>query len=434
VVGERYVFYLGHGNLIAWGASRWSRIDASPIPDVTAGEAVDRLYAYMKLTAADRVTLLDKGSLKLIALRSGGVFGAGYSSALVWRVALRVGDEPETWEAQIDAHTGAVRSFTDINAYAQAKGGVYPVSNDQAPPDGVEQAGWPMPYADIAIGASSQTSNASGSFACAPNGSVATTTLSGPYVRVVDACGPVSESVTCDNDLDLESGEGTDCVVPAGSSAGNTHAARTGFYHLNRIAEHGRSWLPSRSWLGQQLTDRVNLNGTCNAFWDGESVSFLKSGDGCNNTGEIAGIFLHEWGHGLDDNDGGGTDNPSEAYADITAFMSTHVSCIGRGFAPEFNCSGYGDVCLNCSGIRDVDYAMHASGTPATPQVFVPTAAASDRRPAGRTSIARGTSQPRRSGISPPAIFPPPGSIRPRPGSSPTSSGTRRDSVPEERL
>jgi hypothetical protein len=36
------------------------------------------------------------------------------------------------------------------------------------------------------------------------------------------------------------------------------------------------------------------------------------------NTGEIAGVFLHEWGHSFDQNDGGGTDNPGEAYGDIT--------------------------------------------------------------------------------------------------------------------
>ena len=68
-------------------------------------------------------------------------------------------------------------------------------------------------------------------------------------------------------------------------------------------------WLPTRSWLAARLTDNVNLNSTCNAFWDGAAVNFFKSGGGCNNTGEIAAVFLHEWGHGLDQNDGGGTDN-----------------------------------------------------------------------------------------------------------------------------
>ena len=325
VVGERYLFTIGHGNLISFGASRWSRIDADTSPELDPTEALVRLTAYMGLKGADGVTWVDKGNLQLIPLRA--------ETALVWRLALRVDGEPGTWEALIDAHTGMIRSFRDINDYAQAKGGVYPVSNDQLPGDGVEQAGYPMPFTNITINAASQTANASGIFNCAPGGANATTTLAGPYVKVIDTCGGISESVSCDNDLDLSVGTGTDCAVPAGSSAGNTHAARTSFYHLNRIAEHGRYWLPTRPWLAAQLTNNVNLNQTCNAYWNGTSVNFFKSGGGCRNTGEIAGIFLHEWGHGLDTNDGGGPDNPSEAYADIVAFMSTHVSCIGRGFA-----------------------------------------------------------------------------------------------------
>jgi hypothetical protein len=66
-------------------------------------------------------------------------------------------------------------------------------------------------------------------------------------------------------------------------------------------------------------------------------------------------VFLHEWGHGLDQNDGGGYDNPSEAYADVTSFLVTHQSCIGRGFTSS-NCTGNGNACLNCTGVRDQDW------------------------------------------------------------------------------
>jgi subtilisin-like proprotein convertase family protein len=396
VVGERYVFTIGHGNLISFGAPRWSRIDASPFADIDPSEALVRLTAYMGLNAADGVNAVDKGTLQLIPLRAAGTqagaqagpytgaIGSGYDSALVWRLALRVDGEPGTWEALVDAHTGAIRSFRDINDYAQAKGGVFPVSDDGLCPDGCEQANYPMPYTNITIGATNQTASALGLFNCTPAGSTATTTLAGQYVRVVDTCGGILQSVSCDNDLDLSASAGTDCAVPPGSSLGNTHASRTGFYHLNRIAEHARVWLPTRPWLSAQLTDNVNLNQTCNAYWNGSSVNFFKSGGGCRNTGEIAGVFLHEWGHGMDSNDGGGTDNPGEAYADITAFMSTHVSCVGRGFFMSSNCDGYGDACLNCTGIRDQDWNAHASHAPATPAGFLTTNCPSGSGPCGK--------------------------------------------------
>ena len=396
VAGERYLFTIGHGNLMSFGTPRWSRIDADPSPDIDASAAIERVSSYMGLTPADAVEIVSQPKLEFIPLRAAGPktgaghgpfagpLGSGYASALVWRVAVRVSGESGTWLALIDAHTGTIRSFLDDNKYGQVKGGVYPTSDDQICPDGCEQPNYPMPFADINIGGNAQTASSMGLFNCTPGGSTATTTLGGPYVRVNDTCGTISQSITCGNDLDLFTSGGNDCSVPAGSSAGNTHAARSGFYHLNRIAEHARTWLPSRTWLTQSLTDNINLDQTCNAYWNGGSVNFFKSGGGCNNTGEIAGVFLHEWGHGLDQNDGGGYDNPSEAYADVTAFMSTHVSCIGRGFRPSANCGGNGNACLNCTGVRDQDWDQRAEHVPSTPAGFLATHCTPGAGPCGK--------------------------------------------------
>src|SRR5262245_44267770 len=147
---------------------------------------------------------------------------------------------------------------------------------------------------------------------------------------------------------------GTDCTTPGSGGPGNTHASRSAFYHLNRIGEHVRAWLPSNAWLQAPLPVFVNLNiHTCDAQGGGGELDFFQSGGGCRNSGEIASAVLHEWGHGLDARDGGGNgfEKPEEAYADITAFLITHQSCISRGFRTT-NCTGYGDACLNCTGVR----------------------------------------------------------------------------------
>lgn len=381
VYGERYLFTIGHGRLMSFGAPRWSRIEVSPAALVDEAAARGQLSAYMGLTKYDAVTDFARPQLQIVPLRSGpsvpnsgyydGAIGAGYGSALVWRFSLRVAGDRGTWIGLVDAHSGAVRAFTDNNKYVRVKGGIYPLSDDQVCPDGCEQPNFPMPFANVTINAGSAFSTTMGSFNCTPAGATATTTLNGQYFRVNDLCGAVSQSVTCSADLDLSSSAGTDCTVPPGSSAGNTHAARSTFYHLNRIAEHVRTWLPSVGWLTSQVPDNVNINSTCNAVWDGEGVNFFKSGGGCNNTAELAGVTLHEWGHGLDQNDGGDFDSPAEGYADIVAIMQTHASCIGRGFRQFGNCGGYGDACLSCSGVREQDWDAHASHTPATPANFV---------------------------------------------------------------
>ena len=394
VFGERYLFTIGHGRLMSFGAPRWSRIDVNPVATLNEAAARGQLSAYMGLSKYDAVSDFERPQLQIVPLRAGpsapnggyydGAIGAGYGSALVWRFALRVAGDRGTWVGLVDAHSGAVRALVDNNKYVRVKGGIYPISDDQICPDGCEQPNFPMPFANVTVNAASTFTTSMGSFNCAPTGATATTTLNGQYVRVFDVCGAFSQAVTCSADLDLATSAGIDCAVPPGSSAGNTHAARSSFYHLNRIAEHARTWLPSRAWLTSQVPDTVNINSTCNAYWDGSGVNFFKSGGGCNNTGEIASVFLHEWGHGMDQNDGGDFDNPSEAYADIASLMQTHVSCIGRGFRQSGMCGGYGDACLSCTGIRELDWDKHASHTPATPANFLQFHCSGGSSPCGR--------------------------------------------------
>lgn len=76
---------------------------------------------------------------------------------------------------------------------------------------------------------------------------------------------------------------GTDCVTPGVGGAG-TRAARTQYYHVNLGLQSAWGWYPSNSWLASQLPVRTNLELTCNAFWDGSSLNFYRSGDGCGNT------------------------------------------------------------------------------------------------------------------------------------------------------
>ena len=378
VTGDGYVFSISHGNLVSFGAPRWSPVTASPVPTLDAGAAFARLRTYLGLGKTEFVSLYETGTLAFTPMTAAGTdgdtytgaVGAGYRAALTWRFSFGFGDDAATWVGLVDAHTGAVLALYDDTKYAQLKGGVFPFSNDGTPPDGVEVANYPMPFATMTVNGGAAQSNASGNFACT-GGNAVVSILQGPYVRVSDACGSFSQSVACDNDLNFGTSTGTDCTVPVGASAGDTHSTRSSFYHLNRIKEHARGWLPANAWLTQQLTDNVNINLTCNAFWSpgAGTVNFYRSGGGCRNTGEIAGVFLHEWGHGMSQNDGAGSANPDEAYGDITSVMLTHNSCIGRGFTTS-NCSGYGNACLSCTGVREMDYDKLAAHTPLTPANF----------------------------------------------------------------
>ena len=389
---ERFVLQVNRGRLVSFGATRWGPIARVPSPsfgDITAREL---LRAYMGLTELDQVEEVAPPRLELlpwpVAATSEGRYtgapGAGIEHRLAWRLALRVAGEPGTWVGAIDARTGSVLAFFDDDKYAQLKGGVFPVSNDgDCVGLGCELPGFPMPYADVMIGRKRQTTDDMGMFTCGKGSKSTTTNLLGPYVRMTDRCGYINESGNCSSDVDLGTSAGTDCTVPAGHNAGDTHASRVNFYVLNRIKEKGRYWLPGNAWLTGQLNSKVNTSATCNAFWDG-TVNFYRSGGGCRNTGEIAGVVAHEYGHGLDQNDGGGYDNPSEAYGDVVAILQDRASCVGRGFFQSRTCSGYGDTCLTCTGIRDMDWDARVRHTPATPANFTASSCGGGGGPCGR--------------------------------------------------
>ena len=223
-----------------------------------------------------------------------------------------------------------------------------------------------MPFDDVSTTSGTVTTDSGGNLPIAVSGNI-TSNLSGPYVNIHDNCGAISLTAGS-GDIDFGTSGGDDCVTPGFGGAGNTHSARSGFHELNRIIEMARSHLPGNSWLQQTLTANMNINLSCNAFWGGGTVNFYRSGGGCGNTGEIAAIFDHEWGHGMDDNDTNGfVSSPGESLADIYAHLRLKTSCIGRGFSQGSACGGYGDPCTNgCDGVRDIDWANHASGAPHT--------------------------------------------------------------------
>ncbi len=355
---------ISHGNLSLLGLHRWGDVRVATTPALSMDQAQAAGRDYLGDVKAGAWA---KPRLLLLPMARGHELsnvaaGEGYSYRLAWSLRPDFEGEHGRWEMLLDAHSGDVLSFEDTNHYAEAKGGVYPVTNDGIVPDGVEQAGWPMPFNNITHSGGTAVTDTGGNIPGGVSGN-RTSVLDGPFVRMNDNCGAISLSST--GDLDFGTSAGDDCVTPGFGDAGNTHSSRTGFYELNKLIEMAKGWLPANTWLQQQLTSNMNINNTCNAFWNGATINFYRSGGGCFNTGEIAGVFDHEWGHGMDDNDAVPTiAGPSgEGIADIYTALRLNTSCIGRNFRAT-NCTGFGDPCLNCTGVRDIDYLMRQSGNP----------------------------------------------------------------------
>ncbi|HEX7185392.1 MAG TPA: endopeptidase [Thermoanaerobaculia bacterium] len=405
---------ISHGNLVVIGTETWGDVRGlNTNPRIDGAEAMDAGFEYAGGRSVMDEIVRD-AALEIIPVAPqehqrgegfGGPVGAGYRHRLVWTFVFRRPPDEASWEVIVDAHDGEVLAFQDINHYANQTitGGVYPITSTEvcsnAQQCGTMQGGWPMPFADTGLVSPNNFTNSAGIFNWT-SGTV-TTTLTGRYVDIVDSCGAVTNSSTTGS-IGLGGTNAQHDCTTGGGGAGNTPASRTAFYEVNKLAEMARGWLPSNTWLQARLTTNVNLNNTCNAFWNGSSINFYRSGGGCRNTGEIAGVFDHEWGHGLDDNDTAGSlSNSSEAYADIAAIYRLQTSCLGHGFFWTSNkgCGSTADGTgfnqneaqqgaahcdTDCSGVRDADYLKHSPNTPDTALGFVCTSCLTGSGPCGR--------------------------------------------------
>ena len=375
--GARVVFRVNHGNLIQFGMENLPPAGvAVPELKVKKDAAFQVVAAHVGGINVPTDTILDAGSYRLIPTNArdekfaqGFAFGKGYALTGVWEVKFRRDGIQGTWRARVDAATGELIEFRDVNDYARATGGTVITPGTET-----VRA---MPFTNVSTGG---FTNSAGVYNF--TGAATTSSLAGQYVRAIDTCGAISLSATPGTgDLTFGTSAGSNCTTPGFGGAGNTRSSRTQFYWLNRIKEVGRGWLPANAWLSAQLTANVNLNQTCNAYWNGSTVNFFRSGGGCGNTGELPGVSLHEYGHGLDSNDGNGSspeNGTGETIGDFTAALALHESCIGPGFLAS-NCGGYGDACTSCTGVRDIDWAKRVSGVPHTvsnfTQVRCPTSA-----------------------------------------------------------
>lgn len=130
----------------------------------------------------------------------------------------------------------------------------------------------------------------------------------------------------------------------------------------NHIYEWANLWAPQISNNWTRSTVYVNEDDVCNAYFDGE-LHFYRKGSGCNNTGRIADVSYHEWGHGFHyynllsgEYDG----SMSEGIADSVAFFQTEDNIM----APNFGTNGayIRDVEPNYAYPDDIVNEVHQDG------------------------------------------------------------------------
>ena len=115
------------------------------------------------------------------------------------------------------------------------------------------------------------------------------------------------------------------------------------YRNVNLIHDHMREWLIDFTALDFSMPTNIDVEGECNAFFDGGSINFFDTGGGCNPTSLIADVVYHEYGHAINsyyyNSLGAGFSNGAmgEGYADFWAMSLADIAEIGKGFYEENN-------------------------------------------------------------------------------------------------
>lgn len=115
-------------------------------------------------------------------------------------------------------------------------------------------------------------------------------------------------------------------------------AYTSAYVSVLRVKDYAKTMAPWLDWLDDnQLPTIINIADVCNAFSDGDTINFFRSGQGCENTARLPDVVYHEFGHALHFQvitPGAGTFDSalSEGIADYLAASITGDPATARGF------------------------------------------------------------------------------------------------------
>ena len=134
-------------------------------------------------------------------------------------------------------------------------------------------------------------------------------------------------------------------------NSNSTIQERTAYWAVNEVHDHLKNVFPNFTGLDSPMLTNIDEAGSCNAFFNGNSINFYAEGNGCQATAKIPDVVYHEYGHAINSaryNSGSGMWNGAlnEGFADVWAFTLTNSPFIGKGWDlvdPNINIRDYQD-------------------------------------------------------------------------------------------
>ncbi len=269
----------------------------------------------------------------------------------------------QSFEYIVDPANGTILYQEDRILHAVVTGTVSGMVTDGKRADACDpEASKRLPYTAVAIGSSTVYGDSNGNFTSGSiSGSVAVqpSIANGKYFRIFNVAGSTL-SVPIQT---VSSGATTFNFNPNPTELDTAQA--NAYYQANIVRDFTLRACPNFPTIATQtgFVVNVNLDDTCNAFYNGSSLNFFRAGGGCNNT-SFSGVVHHEYGHHIVNSGGSGQGAYGEGFGDIMAVLILDDPICAVGFQ---TCStGIRNAANTCqyspSGCSSCGSEIHACG------------------------------------------------------------------------
>jgi MYXO-CTERM domain-containing protein len=325
VVGGQVSLRFKHDRLIAVGSEAWPHVTVTaPATTLRSATAVrGDAEAWLSVDVPGRaVADVVAGPLLLpVPTMAGGI---DYREVL--EINVEVAAPRSRWSVYVDAQTGSPIARRQTLHHAVG------TLNYDVPVRGplgarVDRA---APFTEVLVDGSPALTDAQGAITFFGVSASVTTGLIGPLARIVNAPGEPASAL-----VDVPDGGIGTWSAPDDEMVDAQIAA---WVHTHTVKEYVRAIDPDLGWLDGQIQVTVNRNDDeCNANSDGDSINFFLGNEVCENTGRLADVVYHEFGHSVHSQSvipgvGSFDVSLSEGISDYLSATITDDSGLARGF------------------------------------------------------------------------------------------------------
>ncbi|MGI9192459.1 MAG: T9SS type A sorting domain-containing protein [Chitinophagaceae bacterium] len=238
---------------------------------------------------------------------------------------------PGNYMSLVDAQTGVVlyRQNKVVHIGLQAKANVH-ATNLFTPTTNL-----PLRNLSFTVNGTTYYTDTAGNATVPGAGPInAVFSLGGRYIRTVTGANGTTTATQTTNGINNNDVVNFTAVEP---NASVRHL--TAYYHGDLVHGFMKSKLPNFTTMDNPLLTRIDrTDGNCNAFYNGSSINFYTTANGCNALSVVNTVVYHEYAHGITNqfwaSQSASFDNGAvgEGYSDIWSISITKDPIVGQGF------------------------------------------------------------------------------------------------------